>query len=150
MAHDKRNLKSVTNTMLFSLKEIVSWLGLTIFEVWVVLASCWVFSILLALYAEGTIVDNCSWWIVFAPLFAGDGLNAYFCVIIFIRMYMDGVYKAALLRASWSSAFLVLLFVFKYLLCRKLSGQSSLEYSEVMSPLFILLQLVAVRACQIH
>jgi hypothetical protein len=107
------------------------------------------FSILVALQAEG-ILGGASWWVVFAPLFVGDGLNAYFCVIIFIRMYMDGIYKAALLRACWSTAFLVLLFVFKFLLCRKLTGASTLEYSEVMSPLFILLQLVAVRACQIH
>ena len=30
-----------------------------------------------------------SWWVVFSPLFVSDALNAYFCVIVFIRMYID-------------------------------------------------------------
>ena len=30
-----------------------------------------------------------TWWIVFSPLFVSDALNAYFCVIVFIRMYID-------------------------------------------------------------
>ena len=37
--------------------------------------------------------------------------------------------------------FSVLLFGFKYLLCQKLNDSIKLEYSEVMSPIFILLQL---------
>ena len=30
-----------------------------------------------------------TWWVVFSPLFISDALNAYFCVIVFIRMYID-------------------------------------------------------------
>lgn len=33
------------------------------------------------------------WWIVFAPLFVADALNAYFCVIVLIRMYLEALYK---------------------------------------------------------
>ena len=91
-----------------------------------------------------------SWWIVFSPLFISDALNAYFCVIVFIRMYLEGSYKAALIRALWSLFMLALLFIFKYLLCQKLSDDTKLDYSEVMSPIFILLQLVMIRACQLH
>jgi hypothetical protein len=43
-----------------------------------------------------------------------------------------------------------LLFGFKFLLCQKLSENIKLDYSEVMSPVFILLQLVMIRACQLH
>ena len=30
-----------------------------------------------------------SWFLVFSPLFICDGLNAYFCIIVFIRQYLD-------------------------------------------------------------
>ncbi len=41
--------------------------------------------------SEGNLFDNNypSWWVVFSPLFVSDALNAYFCVIVFIRMYID-------------------------------------------------------------
>ena len=52
---------------------------------------------------------------------------------------------------------IALLFVFKYLLSQRLiedenilESNSNLEFSEVMSPIFILLQLVMIRACQLH
>lgn len=136
--------------MFFTLGELVAWLGLTVFEIWINLVAITIFTVLLALRIENVIVGTNSWWVVFSPLFAADGLNAYFCTIVYIRMHLEGMYKAALLRAAWSVSFLVLLFVFKFLLCNKLSGQNGLEYSEVLSPVFILLQLIAVRACHLH
>jgi len=135
--------------MFFTLKEIVSWIGLTVFEIWINLFSITIFSILFALKVDGVLSE--SWWIIFSPLFISDGLNAYFCVIIFIRLSLYyTTLKASLYRASWSAIFLGLTFVFKFLLCKKLTGQSLIEYSEVFAPLFILLQLIAVRACQLH
>ncbi|XP_074097280.1 transmembrane protein 203 [Cotesia typhae] len=137
--------------MIFSLNEIVHWLGLTIFEIWINLVSLTIFTVLLALKLdEHYFLGYSGWWVVFSPLFVADGLNTYFCAIIFIRMHMEGMIKTGILRALWSLVSLLLIFVFKYLLCKKLSGQSNLEYSEVLSPVFILLQLVAVRACQLH
>ena len=35
-------------------------------------------------------------------------------------------------------------------LCQKLNGDVTLEYSKVMSLVFILLQLVMIRACNLH
>lgn len=137
--------------MIFSLNELVHWLGLTIFEIWINLISLTIFTILLATKLDSSyLAGPGGWLIVFSPLFVADGLNTYFCAIIFIRMQMEGIMKSAILRALWSLTFLLLVFVFKYLLCKKLSGQSTLEYSEVLSPVFILLQLIAVRACQLH
>lgn len=135
--------------MILSLKELVNWLGLTIFEIWINLLSLTVFVMLLALKLdENYFVGQSGWWIVFSPLFVADGLNTYFCSIVFIRMHMEGMIKDSILRALWSTISLLLIFVFKYLLCKKLLGQSTLEYSEVFSPVFILLQLIAARACQ--
>jgi ribonuclease P/MRP protein subunit RPP20 len=137
--------------MIFSLNELVHWLGLTIFEILINLVSLTIFTILLALKLDNQyFMGNSSWWIVFSPLFVADGLNTYFCAIIFIRMHMGGMIKVGILRALWSLISLLLVFVFKYLLCKKLSGLSTLEYSEVLSPVFILLQLIAIRACQLH
>ena len=135
------------------------------FEIWVALVCFTAFTVLLTLKVEvwnyqpsdslsvGDTIDEesaVSWWVVFSPLFISDALNAYFCVIVFIRMYLEGSYKAALIRALWSLFMLALLFIFKYLLCQKLSDGTKLDYSEVMSPIFILLQLVMIRACQLH
>ncbi|XP_032452021.1 transmembrane protein 203 [Nasonia vitripennis] len=137
--------------MIFSLNELVHWLGLTIFEIWINLVSLTIFTILLALKLDdGYFMASSGWWLVFSPLFVADGLNTYFCAIIFIRMHMEGMIKVGILRALWSFISVLLVFVFKYLLCKKLSGQSTLEYSEVLSPVFILLQLIAIRACQLH
>lgn len=137
--------------MIFSLNELVHWLGLTIFEMWINLISLTIFTILLALKLdEDYFLGNAGWWIVFSPLFVADGLNTYFYAIIFIRMGMEGIIKIAIPRVVWSLMLLLLIFVFKYFLCKKLSGQSTLEYSEVFSPIILLLQLIAIRACHLH
>jgi len=135
--------------MFFTIQEIVRWLGLTVFEIWTNLIALLLFTILLALkFDPNTDVYSYSWWTVFFPLFASDALNAYFCIIIFIRMQLESSLKNALLRISWSATFLFMIFLFKFLLCKKLMGQVSLDYSEIFAPLYILLQLIAVRACQ--
>lgn len=134
--------------MILSSDELVHWLGLTIFEIWINFISLMVFTVLLALKLdENYFVGPSGWWAVFSPLFVADGLNTYFCSIIFIRMHMEGMIKVAILRAVWSLISLVLFFVFKFLLCQKLAGQITLEYSEIMSPIFILMQLLLFRAC---
>lgn len=136
--------------MFFTISEIVRWLGLTVFEIWINLVAITIFTVLLALkFDPATSLYSSSWWVIFSPLFASDALNAYFCVIVFIRMQLENSLKVALLRASWSATFLLMTFLFKFLLCKKLLGQVTLEYSEIFAPLFILLQLIAVRACQL-
>ena len=62
-----------------------------------------VFSVLLVLKIEGYLLPaSVSWFLVFAPLFICDGLNAYFCIIVFIRQYLESQFRVALLRAIWS------------------------------------------------
>merc|ERR1712013_944750 len=148
----------MVSEMLFRQKELLRWLGVSVFEIWVWLLSLTIFSVLLVLKVEKEVLPSeTSWFLVFSPLFICDGLNAYFCIIVFIRQYLDREFRNALLRALWS-LFVIgdalqtkgLLFVFKFLLCNKLDEKSKLEFSEVMSPVFILLQLVMIRACQLH
>lgn len=134
--------------MFFTIEELVRWLGLTVFEIWVNLISFLLFTILLAVKYDPNDIYSTNWWMIFFPLFAGDALNAYFCIIIFIRMLLETTLKFSLLRVLWSGTFLLMTFLFKFLLCKRLLGQVNLDYSEVFTPVFILLQLIAVRACQ--
>jgi len=136
--------------MLFRQSELLRWFGVSAFEVWVWLFSLTIFSVLVALKVEQFFSDSTSWFVVFSPLFASDGINAYFCIIVFIRHYLYKEFNNAPLRTLWSLLVIVLLFGFKYLLCQKLDDSIKLEYSEVMSPVFILLLLVMIRACQLH
>ena len=134
--------------MFFTLKEILRWLGVTIFEIFTYFVAFLVFTVLLTLKVEGGI--DWSWFLVFAPLFAADALNAYFSVIVFIRAYIDGHFKTALVRGLWSLFTVLLLFLFKYFQCLKLGGGTALEYSEVLSPVLILLQFFLIRSCRQH
>ena len=85
--------------MFFQLKELLRWLGLTVFEIWVGLLFFTVFTVLLTFKVENVVdSDTLTWWHVFSPLFISDALNSYFCVIVFIRMYLEGHYKQALIR----------------------------------------------------
>lgn len=138
--------------MFFTICELTMWLGVTILEVWIWLMAVLVTLVLVVLRVEG-IMPGASWWAVLAPMFVADALNTYFCVIVLIRMYLDGVLKPAALRALWSFSVLTLGFIFKFLLCRRLEDShnpSPLEYSAVMSPVFILLQLIMIRACHLN
>ena len=38
---------------------------------------------------EQLLPSETSWFLLFSPLFICDGLNAYFCIIVFIRQYLD-------------------------------------------------------------
>lgn len=136
---------------MFKLSELVRWLGLTEFEILVNLCGLLVFTINLSFKISGIFYTNSNdWFEIFSPIFCIDVCNAYFCSIVGVRMYLDSDNKRkALHRFMWSTYFLVLVAIFKYLLCLKLSSQTGLEYSEVFSPIFVLLQLVAVRACQL-
>ncbi|CAL8141301.1 unnamed protein product [Orchesella dallaii] len=134
--------------MFFNLQELGQWLGVTAYEIWIWLTSLAVFTVLLSLKLDGNM--DFSWWVVFSPLFIGDALNAYFVVTVFIRMYIAKRVRPASLRTLWSLLQLVLVFLFEYLLCWKLTDSTQFEYSEVMAPLFILSQFIMIRACQLH
>uniref|UniRef100_A0A182PA34 DNA/RNA-binding protein Alba-like domain-containing protein n=1 Tax=Anopheles epiroticus TaxID=199890 RepID=A0A182PA34_9DIPT len=136
----------------FKLVDVVKWIGITQFEILVNLIAFLVFTILLAVKAAngelaGTLSAN-EWLALFSPMFCGDFCNTYFCIIVGIRMYLGNKHRQALHRLVWSIPFLLLTSGFKYLVCMKLSGQIQLEYSEVFSPIFVLLQMMAVKTCQ--
>ncbi|XP_032905226.1 transmembrane protein 203 [Amblyraja radiata] len=136
--------------MLFSLRELVQWLGFATFEMLLHLAAFLVFSMLLAVKVDN-FVGQLDWWYVFIPLFTADGLSTYFTMIVSIRLFQYGEKRQAILRLFWILTVLSLKFVFEMLLCQKLVEQSThLWYGLIMSPVFILLQLLMIRACRVN
>ncbi|XP_028910179.1 transmembrane protein 203 [Ornithorhynchus anatinus] len=136
--------------MLFSLPELVQWLGFATFEMFAHLLALLAFSVLLALRADG-LAPGLSWWDVFVPFFAADGLTAYFTTIVSVRLFQDGEKRLAVLRFFWVLTLLSLKFVFEMLLCQKLAEETrELWFGLILSPVFILLQLLMIRACRVN
>ena len=138
--------------MMFTVEEFSLWLGLTQFEILVQTICLLVFTGLLTYRVDFSenILSSSDKWLIFSPLFAANVINAYFCVIVFIRTCLERTFKSAIFRALWSSTVIGILMLFEYMLCQKLIGGNTLDTSEVVSPILLLLQLLAVRACQIQ
>lgn len=134
--------------MFLTLEEVIKWIGISLFEIWLHLTCILVFTVLVVLRLEQT--TTTSWWNVFIPLFLADGLDAYFCLVVFIRTWKSGNSRAAWLRLISSVQMLVCLFVSEFLFCKKLTNVTSISYSETFAAIFIALQLLMVRACQTH
>ena len=154
----------------FKMIEISRWLGITPFEILINLISFFTFSIFLTLTQDGftdffilTPAHNGTnhelygdgfqstkpvydWFRLFLVLFCADILNAYFCFIVILRLYLQNL--QSMHKLFWTVNFILLTGLFKYLIALKLTG-TNLEWTEVCSPIFVLLQLFALRACQI-
>lgn len=133
--------------MIFTLRELTRWFRLTVFEFSLMIIALFLFSILLALRLDERI--SISWWEVFIPLFACDGLIAYFDMIVFIRLYLEGEDEIAFKRIFLNGAVILLLFIYKILLCQKLTGGNDLRYPVIHIPLFILAKGLLIRSCVI-
>ncbi|CAG5135699.1 unnamed protein product [Candidula unifasciata] len=133
--------------MLLKLKEVIQWTRMTAFELFLQLLSILVFSVLVATKIEGHL--TAPWPTIFTPLFICDGLNAYLCLIVFVRQYREYDLKQASLRVASSLVVIAMIFTFKLLLCQKLVT-GSLNCSEVFAPLFVLSQILMIRACRMH
>uniref|UniRef100_A0A6J0UXY9 Transmembrane protein 203 n=1 Tax=Pogona vitticeps TaxID=103695 RepID=A0A6J0UXY9_9SAUR len=145
--------------MLFSLRELVQWLGFAPFELLLQGLALLAASVLLVLKVDGGASSSgaaagatgLSWWGVFGPFFTADGLSTYFTAIVSVRLFQDGEKRLAVLRLFWILTLLSLKFVFEMLLCQKLGEQShELWYGLIMAPVFILLQLLMIRACRVN
>ena len=132
----------------FTLRELVDWLGLTVFEIFLHTFGVLIFSLLLVLHHEQVLQANA--WQMFSPLFVCDGLAAYFCIIVFVRQCREKEFRNAITRLLSSLSLLVCFFVCKFLLCEKLEGQGLWSYGAVFAPIFVALQVLMARACQVQ
>lgn len=147
--------------------EISKWLSITPFEILIHLISILTFSILLTITIDGNFQfmmiqssnnstdihhdqstkQQIDWFKLFSVLFCADILNTYFCFIMILRMYIN--HQTAIHKIFWSLNFILLTGLFKYLIALKLNETTkNLEWMEVSSPIFVLLQLFALKACQ--
>ncbi|KAL6463702.1 hypothetical protein MHYP_G00280930 [Metynnis hypsauchen] len=131
----------VPSNMLFSLRELVQWLGFATFELFLHLGALLVFSVLVAIRVDTL---KMSWWLVFVPLFAADGLSTYFTAIVSIRLYQEGEKRLAVLRLLWVLTVLSLKLVCEVLLCQKLAENEQTPdplFGLIISPVFILISI---------
>ncbi|XP_039256667.1 transmembrane protein 203-like [Styela clava] len=135
--------------MLLANKDVIKWLGFSSFEIFIQLSCLLVCTILIMCKVELESFADISWWRIFIPMFAADGMTLYFSTIVFIRTFHKGNHKEAFRRVLWVSLLLVLLFLFKMLLCQLLEGAKKTSAAGVMSPLFVLWGLLIIRACKV-
>ncbi|KAF2350037.1 hypothetical protein FHG87_019208 [Trinorchestia longiramus] len=133
--------------MLFSSNELTLWFGLSLLELLLFLVCGTITSVLVMLRLTGALFSDLSWLAILSPMFMSDSLNAYFCIIVLIRMYLYSMLRPGILRTMWSTGMIALSFIFKFLLCRRLEDPGGLEFSAVLAPIFIMLQMLMIRAC---
>jgi len=135
--------------MFYTWKEFSDWTNITLFEVFwfliVILINSFLFTIKILVTYEPQF-KWFSWWWAMSPLFLYDALSAYFCLIIFIRQYNTGVYRAALLRGFFAFKRISLLFLVKILLCYRLENAVQVSYMEIFLPLFYLTFMLIFRS----
>ncbi|XP_003744845.1 transmembrane protein 203 [Galendromus occidentalis] len=133
---------------LLELGELCRWINFTPVELSLLMSATLIFSFLAALKLDGII--NPSWWSLFAVYFVADGMLCYFALIVFIRLCFVGQCKIAAIRALWSFFQLLALLALKQLLCSKYDSHKQLTYSEVFTPLYGILVILMIRACQMR
>lgn len=134
--------------MIFTLKELKKWLQVTIFEFTMILLSVFVFSIMLVLKLEELI--DISWWSVFIPLYTCDTLMVYFDLIVFINLYLVSEKRLAVKRIIINAVMLLLIIIYKVLLCQQLEGTRNMNYANLHAPVFLLFFFLLMRACFVY
>jgi len=128
-------------------KKLLDWLGVTMFEIFLFSGFLLISIILLSCKLDGVL--QLSWFNVFLPLYINDALAAYFCMIIFIRQYINGYVKQAFYRAIYSFFQLFLVCSLKVCLMFKLDGKK-IDNSDILLQLGILQAALLTRLCIKH
>ena len=128
-------------------KKLVDWLGVTMFEIW--MFSFFLIITLILLVCKLDDILSLSWFNVFLPLYISDALAGYFCMIIFIRQYINGYMKQAFYRAFYSFFQLFLVASFKISLMYKLDGKK-IDNSDIFLFVGLLMGSLLVRLCTKH
>ncbi|CAD6185203.1 unnamed protein product [Caenorhabditis auriculariae] len=141
--------------MIISLRELMTWTGLTIFELWSTFAAVLVSSVLLVIKLQP--LYELSYWIVFAPLLLASICNFYFIFIVLIRSVIDYKdYKGPILRFAFNTFRQVMVTLFLILLCYKMEGDLNQNqvavkssYGVVFLPIWILMAGLAIQICRL-
>lgn len=133
-----------------TLQEMVRWLGVSLFEIWLQCAAIFVFSILLTIRIETGFAI--SWWWIFSPLFIACSMQGYFTIIAFIRQYFEEeTFKIAASRALLVGMMVSLQVTFEVLLCLTASGEKPQEgYALTFCPIYVVMSILVVKACLLY
>ena len=133
---------------LMNLKSLTRWLVMTEFEMLINAIGLFMTTILICLKLD----FDCelSWKHVMMPMFIVDALQAYFCIIVFLRMLHDFQIKQAMSRLLISgvlltSRFMFKLFIYLLLVDDNTNGKYKFQYAKF--PLFLHLVLLMFRSC---
>ena len=130
-------------------EKFINWLGVTWLEIWM-FSFFLLISLVLLVFKLDEIILSLTWYHVFLPLFISDTLACYFCLIIFIRQYINGYIKQALYRAFYSFFQLFLVFSFKVCLLYKLDGKKMVDNSDIFLYVSVLMIALLARLCIKH
>lgn len=133
-------------------KKLLDWLGVTLFEIWMFCCFLIIFLILLICKLDELII-SLTWFNVFLPLFIHDCLAFYFCLIIFIRQYINGYAKQAFYRALYSFFQLSLIVSFKISLLYKIEGNKdgkNVDNHDIFMYIGALMVALLARLCTKH
>lgn len=129
-------------------KKFIDWIGVTMFEIWM-FSFFLIITLILLICKLDEIILSLTWFNVFLPLFISDALAGYFCLIIFIRQYINGYTKQAFYRAFYSFFQLFLVVFFKICLLNKLDGKK-IENSDLILCVGVLKIALLARLCIKH
>ncbi len=139
-----------------NIKTVTRWLVMSEFEMFLNVLGLFITTILLCLKLD-KFDSSTSWELVFMPVFVADGLQTYFCIIVFIREFFEyGKFRdlEAVVRLINSGIFLVTRFLFKlfvYLILVNEGNDSSdkRRFHYATFPLFLHLVLLIFRSCRL-
>lgn len=139
---------------LMNMKSVTRWLVMTEFEMLLNIVGLFATTILVCLKLDYAYAV--SWKLVIMPMFVGDALQAYFCIIVFIRQFFQYQAKPAVLRLIISSLFVAIRFSFKIYVYLILNVDSESSDNEGLKrfdygsfPLFLHLTMLIFRSCQL-
>ena len=133
-----------------NIKSVTRWLVMTEFEMLLNVLGVFIFTVLLCLKID--LGYDLSWRYILMPMFVADAMQAYFCIIVFLRQFFEFQTKPAILRFIISSLFLATRLLFKLFVYLILTGNKNDENNKfrfhyATFPLFLHLTLLMFRSC---
>jgi ribonuclease P/MRP protein subunit RPP20 len=134
---------------LMNTKSITRWLVMTEFEMLINLIGLFCTTIFISLKLDFDFEFN--WFQVMLPMFLADCLQAYFCLIVFLRQFYEFQAKSAVFRLIIASMFLTFRFLFKlfiYLMIDEVLNEKKIfKFQFASFPLFFHLIFLMFRSC---
>ena len=135
--------------LVMNVKTLARWLVMTEFEMLMNAVGLLLSTVLLAIKLDLGESIAISWFHVFLPAFIADALQAYFCLIVFIRQLNEYKQKTAIFRFLTSTYLLVNRFFVKLLVFLLLNKSANFKFQYVGFALLSHLVIMLFRSCSL-